>query len=80
MIDNCDVFLDDFMAAINATINRSIGETPFYALYKHDKRDLYDAKDNIEEKNSTIMTTFSKYQKTTQELSTTILEVTWKKI
>ena len=38
------------MAAINATINRSIGETPFYELYKYDKRYLYDEKDNIEEK------------------------------
>ena len=38
------------MAAINATINRSIGETPFYALYKYDKRDLYEGKDNIEER------------------------------
>ena len=28
----------------------------------------------------TIMTAISKYQKTTQELSTTILEVAWKKI
>ena len=39
-----------YMAAINATINRSIGETPFYALYRYDKRDLYEGKDNIEEK------------------------------
>ena len=47
---NWDVFLDDCMAAINATINRSIGETPFYALYRYDKRDLYEGKDNIEER------------------------------
>ena len=38
------------MAAINSTINRSISETPFYALYKYDKRDMYEGKDNIEEK------------------------------
>ena len=31
-------------------------------------------------KNSTIVTTISKYQKTTRELSTIISEVTWKKI
>ena len=38
------------MAAINATINRSIGKTPFYALYKYVKCDLYEGKDNIEER------------------------------
>ena len=30
--DNWDIFLDDCMAAINAAINRSVGETQFYAL------------------------------------------------
>ena len=38
--DNWDVFLDDCMATINAIINRSSGETTFYALYKYDKRYL----------------------------------------
>ena len=30
--DNWDVFLNNCTAAINTTINRSIGETPFYAI------------------------------------------------
>ena len=77
--DNWDVFLHDCMAAINATISRSIGETPFYLLFKFNKRDLYDGKNDIEKKKSTIMMIISKYQKATQELSTAILEVTCKK-
>ena len=48
--DNWDVFLDDCMAAINATVNKTIGETPFYALYKYDKRDMYEGQDIIEER------------------------------
>ena len=48
--ENWDIFLDDCMAAINATVNKSIGETPFYALFKYDKRDMYEGHEKIEER------------------------------
>ena len=59
-----------------------IEEKKFYDYddYFQIKRDLYEGKYIIEEIFFTIMTNISKYQKTTHELSTTILEVTWKKI
>ena len=40
---NWDVFIPEMMCAMNSTLNASIGDTPFYALYHYDRRDLFDA-------------------------------------
>ena len=36
-----DQYTADAMAAVNGSLNTSLGETPFFALYKFDKKDIY---------------------------------------
>ena len=38
-----DVYIPEINAALNSTFNVSIGDTPFYALFHRDKRELFDA-------------------------------------
>ena len=45
---NWDIFLNDVASAINGSLNSSIGDTPFFALYHFDKNDLFSNMKDID--------------------------------
>ena len=38
-----DIYLDEIEAAINSSFNSTLGDTPFFALYHFDKKNLYNS-------------------------------------
>ena len=38
-----DLFLEEIEAAINSSFNATLGDTPFFALFHYDKKNLYSA-------------------------------------
>ena len=44
-----DLFLPEVQAAINSSVNRSLGDTPHFALFHFDRRDIYTGDRQISE-------------------------------